>query len=193
MGKGRPKKKRNYRHLTEFQHGQIFTLAQTYKKENKEVNYREIGRNVGCDHHTVKDILEKIERGKDKDVSFIFQHDNDPKHTSKVAQKYLRNANIVFLDWPSQSPDLNPIEHLWNIVKNKLDNLPQRPSSLDNLFEVAKREWGNLSVESLQTLIDSMPDRIQAVIKAKGHCISRYFSLLKSLFLLFFEYCFVES
>ena len=46
---------------------------------------------------------------KDKDVQFIFQHDNDPKHTSKVAKKYLQNANIVLLDWPSQSPDLNPI------------------------------------------------------------------------------------
>lgn len=109
------------------------------------------------------------ELGKDKNVSFIFQQDNDPKHTSKVAQNYLRNANIVLLDWPSQSPDMNPIEHLWNIVKNKLDNLSQRPSSLDNLFEVAKREWENVSVESLQTLINSMPDRIQAVIEAKGH------------------------
>ena len=91
---------------------------------------------------------------EDKNVTFIFQHDNDPKHTSKVAQNQLRNANIVFLDWPSQSPDLNPKEHLWNIVKNKLDNLPQRPSSLDNLFdnlfEIAKQEWQNLSVESLQ-------------------------------------------
>lgn len=86
-----------------------------------------------------------------------------------MAKKYLKNANIVLLDWPSQSPDMNPIEHLWRQLKMKIDDLPQKASSLDTLAEIAKREWENLNVERLQTLIDSMPDRIEAVIKAKGH------------------------
>lgn len=55
------------------------------------------------------------------------------------------------------------------MVKDKIYALPQKPSSLDNLFDVAKAEWKKLSVETLHTLIDSMPDRIQAVLKAKGN------------------------
>ena len=45
-------------------------------------------------------------------ADFKFQHDNDPKHTSKVVKAYLSNAKFVVLDWPSQSPDLNPIENI---------------------------------------------------------------------------------
>ena len=43
------------------------------------------------------------------DGEFIFQQDNDPKHTSKLVQEYLGNETIELLDWPAQSPDLNPI------------------------------------------------------------------------------------
>lgn len=98
----------------------------------------------------------------------IFQQDNDPKHTSKVAQRYLENKSIVLLDWPSQSPDMNPIEHAWDELKDKMEQRVPKASNLNEVFEIAKEEWRNLPVQYFRDLICSMPERLKAVRKAKG-------------------------
>ena len=53
--------------------------------------------------------------------NFIFQDDNDPKHTAHIVKNYLRNHQIEMLEWPPQSPDLNPIESLWAELNRKLN------------------------------------------------------------------------
>lgn len=97
---------------------------------------------------------------------FIFQHDNDPKHTSRVVKQFLDADNVTVLEWPPQSPDLNPIEHLWDeldrrIPKSKRKGLKEFRTAL---FE----EWNKIEQNVLKTLVDSMPRRLEAVIQAKG-------------------------
>ncbi len=62
---------------------------------------------------------------------FTFQQDNDPKHTAKITKEWLHNNSVTVLEWPSQSPDLNPIEHLWRDLKMAVHQ--RLPSNLTEL------------------------------------------------------------
>jgi hypothetical protein len=72
------------------------------------------------------------------------------------------------MDWPAQSPDLNPIEHLWVHLKRQLVAYLTPPSGINDLWKHTQREWEAIDAAMVQNLIESMPRRVQEVIKARG-------------------------
>ncbi len=113
-------------------------------------------------------LLQSMEESGIPEDDIIFQQDNHPKHTSRRAQKWFEEQDIKLLDWPAQSPDLNPIEHTWNHLKRSLSGYESAPTGVHQLWERVVVEWGKISVEECQKWIGSMPRRVEAVIKAKG-------------------------
>lgn len=99
-----------------------------------------------------------------------FQQDNDPKHTSRLAKSFLAENMPELIDWPSNSPDLNPIENLWGIVKGNVEK--RMPKNLDELKRYMSEEWAKIPKFVLIGLAQSMRRRCELVIESKGERIA---------------------
>ncbi len=85
------------------------------------------------------------------DADFIFQQDLAPAHTAKGTKSWFNDHGVTVLDWPANSPDLNPIENLWGIVKRKMRDT--RPNNADELKATVKETWASIPPQQCHKLI----------------------------------------
>ncbi|CAF3398489.1 unnamed protein product, partial [Rotaria socialis] len=101
-----------------------------------------------------------------KKTKMIYRQDLAPWHTSGIVKDKITKLKLNVLDWAPKRPDLNPIEMLWSIIDKKLASKPiySRASAVERLQE----EWDNIDQDLCIKLVESMPERIQKCLKAKG-------------------------
>ncbi len=115
---------------------------------------------------TVRASALKPARALKMDHGWVFQHDDDPKHTTKATKEWLKKKHIKVLEWPSQSPDLNPIENLWRELKVQVAK--HQPQNLNDLERIYKEEWDKIPPEMCANLVANYKKRLTSVIANKG-------------------------
>ena len=95
-----------------------------------------------------------------------FMQNNAPCHKAKVVMSYLSEQDFGIMDWPPQTPDLNPIENLWKTLGVKV--MERNPTNTEDLWVKLQEEWSKISIEDCQELIRSCSQRCAAVIESKG-------------------------
>ena len=100
----------------------------------------------------------------------ILMQDGAPAHTAKATMERIREQfPSVWRDWPGNSPDLNPIEHLWARVQDSVLRQP-RPRNREELIKRVRQEWNSITQNDIYKLIESFSRRIVACLQQDGHC-----------------------
>ena len=99
---------------------------------------------------------------------FVLMDDNARPHRARIVRDYLEDETIERMDWPAVSPDLNPIEHIWDQLQTRISRLDNPPRTIGDLANALIREWQNIPLQNIRHLIQSMQRRCRAVINARG-------------------------
>lgn len=99
---------------------------------------------------------------------FILMQDNARPHAAICVTQYLAEVGINKMNWPACSPDLNPIEHVWDMLGRRVRDREVAPATINELRLAIQEEWQNIPQDAIRNLIDSMNRRMQAVIRARG-------------------------
>lgn len=108
-----------------------------------------------------------LEESEEKGAVLVME-DGAPTHKSHVARDFCSLHSMESISHPAQSPDLNPIEHVWKKLKTLVNQRPHLPRSLDDLWVALQEEWEKIDVDFINGLINSMPNRAQAVYRSRG-------------------------
>lgn len=140
--------------------GRLYIVKETMKQDQ----YKNVLKNR---------LIPQLQEWFPNDEDYIFMHDSAPCHKAKSVTKYLEQKRIKVLPWPGNSPDMNPIENLWEITKREVVKkvITNKTQLIENLIQV----WHHNSkiIESAKSCIESMPRRVQALIDAKGN-VTKY-------------------
>ena len=120
-------------------------------------SYRQIIR----DSHMVEILNEQRGEG-----NWVFMQDGAPPHTAKDTQRFLLKRMNLLANWPANSPDMNPIEHLWAILKYRMRE--ENPKTVNDLINVIKSEWNSISMDCINNLVLSFRKRLLLVSQQKG-------------------------
>ena len=97
-----------------------------------------------------------------------FQQDNATSHTARVTTAFLNANNVNVLPWPAKSPDMNPIEHLWDMLDRRVRKRRHQPRNVRELQNALVDEWNNIPRQEIQKLTRSMSRRCMALVNADG-------------------------
>ena len=144
-------------------------LGSIFSKRKSEFNFF----NKNLDTNLYIEIIEfsLSEMNKIMKNSVILQFDNNPKHISLKALEFYKENNIKIIDWPSNSPDLNPIKNIWAKIKNKLCR--QEFYNINKLRKRVEKEWVSLTKKNLQIYSNSMKNKIESCLLLNGK-ITKY-------------------
>uniref|UniRef100_A0A8C7DIH5 Transposase n=1 Tax=Oncorhynchus kisutch TaxID=8019 RepID=A0A8C7DIH5_ONCKI len=99
---------------------------------------------------------------------FLLMQDNARPHVAGVCQQFLQEEGIDSMDWPARSPDLNPIEHIWDIMSRSIHQRHVAPQTVQELVDALVQVWEEIPQETIRHLIRSMPRCCREVIQAGG-------------------------
>lgn len=128
-----------------------------------------LDKGVSMNTETYLDLLhDNLEECFDKCNGETFMQDGASCHTANIVREWFGMCELNYFEsWPANSPDLNPIENVWSMMKKKLQDLDT--SSVAKLKQAVVQVWGELSPTYLEKLADSVPRRLESVIKRKGN------------------------
>jgi transposase len=113
-----------------------------------------------------KALLKSVDTLIDDESDWVLQEDNDPKHTSNRCKQWKLQNGITRMSWPAMSPDMNPMENVWSVLKCRVAY--RKPRKLSSLVRIIQQEWKSLPVEYAKKLVESMPNRIKCLLNADG-------------------------
>lgn len=124
-------------------------------------------------YHQVRDELHRLYAHTNLSVNLnpLVMQDNAPVHTCSIVRQWFLAHRMVLMEWPLSSPDLNPIENVWAIIKMRLNTRAVRPRTIADMNAAVREEWDAIPHETIRDIINSMPGRVQALIDAQGRHI----------------------
>lgn len=129
----------------------------------------------GINRFVIEDLYRRILPTLISHEDGIFQHDNAPTHTAYIVRQALEDIRVEVMEWPPYSPDLNPIENLWALLKAKIYELRPDLIGMRNnedskaiLMDTAQEAWEQIEMRHLRHLSETMPHRVEAIIESQG-------------------------